>query len=125
MPPTLALAFAGGKPFLRKVLIYQTRTADSIAFIVDGKPVALAMMQRQRAHRLELAIAFTRDAPHAMRRLLRFAQLTLARIAETGTLIFARIAPANLQAHRMAALAGFTHGGFRDPSIWIWKGKRP
>lgn len=123
VPPTLALAFAGGRSFLRKVYLHQTRTCDAVALKLDGQPLALAMLQRQRARRCELAVAFVQAAPAHMRQLIRFAQLTLRRIAQTGTLVFVRIAPANRQAQRMARLAGFTHGGFVDPSIWIWKGR--
>lgn len=121
VPPTLALAFAGGRSLLRKVYLHQTRTADAVALVLDGAPLALAMLQRQRARRRELAIAFAPAAPAHMRRLVRFAQLTLCRIAQTGTLVFVRIAPGNAQARRMAALTGFSHGGFVDPSIWLWK----
>lgn len=121
VPPTLALEFAGAKPFLRKAFLLQGRTSDTIAFVDGGKPVAMVMMQRQRASRVELAITFTREAARHMRRLMRFAQLTLRRIAQTGTLVYVRIPPANRQAGRMAAMTGFSPGGMRDPAIWIWK----
>lgn len=122
VPPSLALEFAGAKPFLRKALLYQARTTEAIAFVDAGLPVALVMLQRQRARRVELAISFMPRAARHMRPLMRYAQLTLRRIAQTGTLVYVRISPANRQAGRMAAMTGFSHGGMSDPAIWLWKG---
>lgn len=122
VPPTLALEFAGAKPFMRKALLVQVRMSEAMAFVCDGRPVALVMLQRQRARRAELAICFTGEARRHMRRLMRFAQLTLRQITQTGTLVYVRISPANRQAGRMAAMTGFTHGGMKDPAIWFWKG---
>lgn len=121
VPPSLALEFAGGKSFLRKVFVHQVRTSDSFALVEDGEPVVLMMLQYQRARRAELALAFTPAAARNMRRFIRFAQLTLRDIAQTGTLIYVRIAPGSPAGLRMAQLIGLTHGKMRDPAIWFWK----
>ena len=125
MPPSLALEFAGGKPFMRKVLVHQVRHADCVAFLdnADGRraPVALAMFDRRRRRRAELALAFAPRAGARVRSLARVAHLTCARLAEDGVLVFTRIAPGNHNAARLALLAGFVPGGFRDPAIWLWK----
>lgn len=123
VPPSLALEFAGGKPFLRKVFVHQVRNSDSLAMIEDGAPVVLMMLQYQRARRAELAVAFMPAAARHMRRFIRFAQLTLHEIAQTGILIYVRIAPGSLAGLRMARLIGLTHGKMRDPAIWFWKEK--
>lgn len=121
VPPSLALEFAGGKPFLRKVLVHQVRTAEAVAFLDDGAPVALAMFDRSRRRRAELALAFAPRASARVRGLAKAAHLTCARLAEDGVLVFTRIAPGNTRAARLALLAGFLPGGMRDPAIWLWK----
>lgn len=121
VPPSMALAFGGPKPFLRKAFIFQTRKSQALVVMVDGRPVAMAMLGQQRRHRCELALAFLPEAADHMRRLIRLAQLTLRRIAQTGTLVFVRIAPHNRQARRMARMTGFSPGRLPDPSIWLWK----
>lgn len=121
VPLSLALEFAGGKPFLRKVFIHQVRTSDAFALVEDGDPVVLMMLDYQRARRAELALAFAPAAARNMRRFIRFAQLTLREIAQTGTLVYVRIDPVSLAGLRMARLIGLTHGKMRDPAIWFWK----
>lgn len=121
VPPSLALEFAGAKPFQRKVYVHQVRVSDSFALVEDGRPVVLMMLQYQRARRAELALAFTPAATRNMRRFVRFAQLTLREIAQTGTLVYVRIAPHSKAGLRMARIIGLTHGKMRDPAIWFWK----
>jgi hypothetical protein len=122
--PTLALAFAGGAPFRRKVLLAQTRheKVESLALMAGETPLALVMLFYHRRRRAELAIAFQPGAGAHMRKLIRFAQLTLRALAQTGVLVFTRIQPLWSQGRRMAQLTGLQPGGFRDGAIWLWKG---
>lgn len=122
VPPSLALEFAGGRSFLRRALLHQTRVGESVAFVDDGEPVALAMLDGRRARRAELAITFKPAARRHMRQLIRHAQLTCARLAQNRILTFAVIRPGNGAGERMAMLAGFQPGRFKNPAIWIWKG---
>jgi hypothetical protein len=124
VPPSLALEFAGGAPFRRKVMIHQTRHFESMAVSAGGTPIVIASLHRARARRAELAIAFRPAAAAHMRALIRLAQWTLRRLAETGVLVFTRIAPGERQAQRMARLTGFVPGRFADPQIWIWKERK-
>src|SRR5690606_11883823 len=110
VPPTLALKFAGGRPFMRRVLIHRTRRSEAMALLAGAEPLALVMLDRQRARRAELAIAFAPAAAAHMRALIRFAQLTLARFAQAGVLVFTRIEPRWRQGGRMARLTGFVPG---------------
>jgi hypothetical protein len=122
VPPSLALMFAGGRPFMRKVILYQTRRGEAVAILEDDEPVALAMLDRRRARRAELAIAFAPAARRHMLALVRLAQLTARRFAQNRILTFVHIRPDNMAGMRMAMATGFRPGGFRDRSIWLWRG---
>jgi hypothetical protein len=125
VPPSLALRFGGAGSLRRRAVIYQCRIAQAIAYVTEnGEPVALAMLDTRRARRAELAISFMPVARQHMRALIRQAQLTLSAIVQARILVFARIAPGNERGQHMARLAGFRPGGFRDRSIWLWKGNR-
>lgn len=118
VPPSLALEIAGPVPLVRKILLRQSR-GDAIA-ILDGEDLVCLAMFLARGRRAELACYFGPAARRNMRRLIRFAQLTLTRMSQTGILVFTRVATA--AGERIARATGLKHGGFRDPTIWIWKG---
>jgi len=122
VPPSLALTFGGVIATYRRAMIHQCRIAQSVAYFAEDEPLALAMIDSRRPRRAELAVAFRPAARRHMRLLIREAQLTLPRFRQAGILVFARIAPENTRGKRMAKLAGFRPGGFRDPAIWLWKG---
>lgn len=120
--PSLALELAGGRPLFRKVYLHQCRVGEAIAIFSGDRPLVLAMIDSRRRGRAELALAFFPGSDRQMLRLVRFAQLTIRRIADASIMVFARIDPASSQACRMARLAGFRPGRMRDPAIWIWRG---
>lgn len=120
--PTLALEFAGSSPLRRKVFVRQCRIGTAIALFVDGIPAVLAMFDHSRARRAEMAVHFRPIAAGHMRQVIRFGQLTLGELADTGILVHARIAPTNRQGQRVAMLTGFVPGGFKDPAIWLFRG---
>jgi hypothetical protein len=123
VPPSLALDLAGARPLFRKAFLHQCRVGEAIAIFDGGRPLALAMLDGRRRRRAELAIAFFPGAEASMLRLVRFAQLTIRRLADASVMVFARVDPSNRQACRMAGLAGFRPAGMRDAAIWIWRGK--
>lgn len=120
VPPTLALRFGGGFPFKRRALLVQTR-GHAIALLWDSEPLCLCMFDVSRSRRAELGLSFTPAAGAHVRPMIRFAQLTLPRLAQTGVLVWTRIR--SRQGERLAAATGFRPGGFRDPAIWIWKAR--
>lgn len=115
------LEIAGRSGFFRRALILQRAKCDTIAFHAGGTLLAVAMLYRMRARRVEMALAIAPAAAAHMRALIRQAQLTLAVIAQTGVLVFARIDEANAQGQRMARLTGFRPGRMRDGTIWLWR----
>lgn len=123
VPPSLALEFSGGRPLARKVLLAQTRER-AIALVAGGKPLAIAMLQAfaARPHRAELAIWLAPAALGHVRALVRFAQLTLQKLAQTGVMVFARMRTA--AGERLGRMAGFRPGGLADRQIWIWRQRR-
>ena len=124
VPPSLALDLAGSRSLFRKAFLHQCRIGDAIAIFDGDRPLVLAMLDGRRRRRAELCLAFFPGAEGSMLRLVRFAQLTIRRLADASVMVFARIDPANGQACRMAELAGFRPGRHRDPAIWIWRGNR-
>ncbi len=122
VPPSLALEFAGGRSLARKVILHQVRQGEAVAILDGDEPVALAMFDRKRARRAELALSFAPAASRHMLALVRLVQLTATRFAENRILTFVHIRPDNRAGTRMAMLAGFQPGGFRDRTIWLWKG---
>lgn len=121
-PWTAVLALAGPRGPLRRMLIAQRNQSQTIAGYVGGQPAALVMILPLRRRLAELALAIAPGAAAAMLRLVRTLHLTLARIAETGVLVFCRIHPMNRAGQRMAAAAGFRPGRMKDPAIWLFRG---
>jgi hypothetical protein len=122
-PATLfdAFAFGGNRGFLRKALVFQVRR--SVAYVVerDGAALALVMIMGLRKRLAEFAMVLTPLAPAMLRWMIRLAHLTLTKIAQDGTLVKAHVRPSNAKARRMAELVGFQPGGFRDPSVWLFR----
>ena len=71
---------------------------------------------------MEVALCFRPLAQRHMRELVKLAQLTLRRFAQTGILAFVVIRETDARAQRMARLAGFRPGGFRNGKIWTGRG---
>jgi hypothetical protein len=118
-----ALAFAGGRSFLRKALGFQVRHFPSLLVSHGGVAVALASFHAQRRARVEFVMMVEPGlAKRLMVGLVRLTHLTLARFAHDGILVFAHIRETDERAKRMAGLTGFRPGGFRDGSIWLFKG---
>lgn len=122
-PWSAVLEVAGRSGFFRRAMILQRAKCDTIAFYADGELLAVAMLYRVRARLVEMGLAIAPAAARHMCALARQAQLTLSRIAQTGTLVFARIDPGHRPGLRMGRLVGFRPGRMRDPQIWLWKGK--
>lgn len=116
---TDALEFAGARSLLRKALLYQVRNAPAEVIESGGEALALVMLHWQRRRRVEVAIHFRPAAQFHMIGLARLAQLTLARLGQDGILAFAIIRETDARAQRMARLAGFAPGGFRNATIWL------
>ena len=117
-----ALEFGGARSLLRKALLFSVRNFQAEVIEHDGEALALVMMHRQRKRRIEIAFSFRPAAARHMLDLVRLAQLTLQRLAQDGILAFALIRETDARAQRMARLAGFRPGGFRNGKIWIGKG---
>ena len=116
-----ALAFAGGKSFLRKVLLYQIRHTQARLVLADGEPLALVMFYPHRRKLAEYAMVVRPPAALHMTGLVRLAHLTLSRMAQEGILVMARVRETDPRAQRMARLVGFGPGRFRDRTIWLWR----
>src|SRR5262249_39597797 len=80
----------------------------------------VAMFARHGWRRTEMALAIAPAAAGHMRRLVRMAQLTLSRLAETR-LIVASIHPANTAGLRMAALTGFRRARMKTARLWVFR----
>jgi hypothetical protein len=117
-----AMDFAGGRAFLRKVLVYQVRHTDATLVLTDETHLALAMLYRHRAKRVEYAMFVKPEAQRHMVGLVRLAQLTLSKLAQDGILVFAHVRSCDVRAQRMASLTGFVPGRMRDASIWFFRG---
>ena len=122
--PTVALEFAGGRSFMRKVLLMQCRRYEAIAIYDDDEPVALAMLNHERPRRVEIGAIFAPAARTRMRLVIRATQLTLRGFAQNRILAWTRVSPANPLGQRLAMLIGMEPGRMRDPAIWIYRGDR-
>lgn len=121
-PVSAVLECAGPLAWVRKATIAQMFMGDHIALIDgEGRAVAVAFFAPERRRKLLFALAISRRAAPHMRTVLRFAQLTLAAIADTGVLIVAQIHPENRQGQRMARLAGFRPFPWGSGDKWIWR----
>lgn len=116
-----ALEFAGGKAFLRKVLVYSVRKCDAYVMRRGSELLALAMLHQVRARRVEFAMFVKPAAQKNMVALVRLAHLTLARLQQSGVLVFARVRVSDARAQRMARLVGFSHGNMKDAQIWLFR----
>jgi hypothetical protein len=116
-----ALAFAGGRSFLRKVLLYQVRHTQASLVLADGEPLALVMFYPQRKNLAEYAMVTRPAAAEHMTALVRLAHLTLSSMAQKGVLVMAKVRETDARAQRMARLVGFGPGRFRDRTIWLWR----
>lgn len=116
-----AMEFAGGRAFLRKILVFQVRKTEAFLVTKQGQHVALAMLCRHRAKRVEYAMFVKPVAAQNMVGLVRLAHLTLSKLAQDGILVFAHMRGTNTQSCRMARLTGFEPGQMRDASIWFFR----
>lgn len=119
-PRVAALSLAGSRARVRKLVLRQVRTVDSVAIYRGDEVMAVAMFDRFGWRRLEMALAIAPSAAAHMRRLVRIAQLTLPPIAQ-DRLIVIRVNPANVAGRRMAMLTGFRPARLRQPGFWIFR----
>lgn len=115
-----ALDFAGHKAFLRRALVYQVRHSE--AFVVERgeQKLALAMFWRARAKRVEFGLSVLPEARGHMLGLCRVAHLTIGRVVQSGSMVFAKVRVGDARAQRMARLVGFVPGRMKNPEIWIF-----
>ena len=119
-----AMDFAGAKPFLRKILVYQVRKTEAFLILKGGETLALAMFYKQRARRVEYAMFTKAPASQHMIALVRLAHLTLGKMADAGVMVFAHVRETDGRAQRMARLTGFVPGKMRDRTIWFFRGAK-
>ncbi|GAA2871873.1 hypothetical protein GGQ99_000972 [Aminobacter niigataensis] len=100
------------------MVLAQIRNVDSVAVYRGDQVVAVVMFGRHGWRRTELALSLAHDAHRHMRRLVRMAQLTLFRMAETH-LIVANIRPGNSAGERMAMLVGFRRSQLKQLGVWV------
>ncbi|MCW5697913.1 MAG: hypothetical protein KIS96_14430 [Bauldia sp.] len=122
-PPSAGLALAGGRARVRRGVLWQLRNADSVAIYDGGELLAVAMFGPHGWRRIEMALAIGASAAPRMHRLVRLAQMTLARIGKTH-LVVASVHPANAAGQRMARLVGFRPARCGPPGIWVFRGAR-
>ncbi|HHV67279.1 MAG TPA: hypothetical protein GXX48_06505 [Ochrobactrum intermedium] len=124
--PWHAVIEAGkNRPFLRRALVMQKRTSDTIAYLDrDDQLLAVAMLLARRSRRIEFALALDRAALPHMRTLIRIAHLTLSQMLDAGLVVFCRINPFNKAGQRMARLVGFRPARLKDTSVWIFDGEQ-
>ena len=115
-----ALDFAGHKAFLRRALVYQVRHSEAFVVEKDGQKLALGMFWRVRARRVEFALSVLPGARENMVGLVRVAHLTIGRLVQSGSMVFAKVRTGDARAQRMARLVGFVPGRMKNPEIWIF-----
>lgn len=116
-----AMTFAGGRAFLRRVLVWQVRNGRAEVLELDGEALALVMQHQARRRRVEVAIGFRPAAARHMPRLIRLAQLTLERMRQDGVLAVVRVRVSDARARRLARLAGFRETALGRGTIWTGK----
>lgn len=116
-----AIELAKGNSFYRRVLVYQVRHTEAVVLSVRGERLALAMLHATRKKRREFALFILPLAARHMPALVRLAHLTLSELAQNGILTFARVSEADARAQRLARIAGFVPGRFKDRSIWLFR----
>lgn len=119
-PRVAALALAGARARVRRLTLAQVRNADSAAVYRGAEPMAVVMFARHGWRRVEMALAVSPAAAPHMKRLVRMAQLTLARMAE-DRLVVAYVDPANSAGRRMAMLVGFRRARLKSPALWTFR----
>jgi hypothetical protein len=122
-PRTAALDLAGAQVRMRRMVLAQTRVAETVAIYRGDEPIALAFLARHGWRRIEMALSLAPDAAQHMRRLVRIAQLTLDRVAETR-LVIVHVHPANRAGQRMAMLTGFRRAIGGPVNRWVYRGRR-
>jgi hypothetical protein len=116
-----ALAFAGHKAFLRRVLVYQVKHSEAFVVELDGVRLALGMFWRHRAKRVEFCLIVDPPAQKHMIALVRLAQLTISKVMQSGILVFAKVRVSDARARRMAVLTGFVPSRLADQSIMFFR----
>jgi hypothetical protein len=116
-----ALAFAGHKAFLRRVLVYQVKHSEAFVVEMDGVRLALGMFWRHRAKRAEFCLIIDPPAQKHMIALVRLAQLTISKVMQSGILVFAKVRVSDARARRMALLTGFVPSRMADQSIMFFR----
>jgi hypothetical protein len=118
---TDALEFAGGRRFLRKVLLASVRRMHSLAVLADGALVAIALFQVRGAGWAEFGMFVNPPAGRRMTGLVRLTHLTLSAMADDGVKLMCRVRESDPRARRMARIAGFEPAMLADRSIWIYR----
>lgn len=113
------LDFPGARGFSRRAMVFAIRHFKVELISKRGQPLALVAMHWQRKRRVEIAFLFAPAASQHMVDLARMAQLTLSKLAQDGTLAFARIRQTDGRAQRMARLSGFVPSRLADRTIWV------
>lgn len=108
----------------RGIAIVQSLYSTSLLVRVDGRPAAIQMFAPTAAPgTVEYCLAITPAAVPFMRRLVRLAHSTLAKAAQSGVVVVARVDLDNRAGHRMALLAGFQRvPGEEGGRLWRWEG---
>lgn len=117
-PRSAGLSLAGPRPRVRRMVLSQIRNVDSVAVYRGDQVMAVVMFGRHGWRRTEMAMTVSPEAHHHMRRLVRMAQLTLFRMAETH-LIVANVRPGNSAGERMAMLVGFRRARLKQLGVWV------
>lgn len=122
-PPSAGLETAGARAAYRRGLLMQIRKSNSMAIYNGQEVLAVVMFRKHGWRRIEYAMAITAAAAPFMRRLIRYAQLTLAKLVQTdGRIFVAFIHPDNQAGQRMARLVGFRPA--RTGAMWVFRDER-
>lgn len=122
-PRIAALDLAGAGARVRRTVLAQVRTVETVAIYRGDECMAVVYFGRHGWRRTEMALSIAPSAAKHMGRLVRMAQLTLFAMAETH-LIVARIRSSNHAGQRMAMLVGFHAHGHFEPGVWILRKER-
>jgi len=121
-PFAAVLEMGGNRGYLRRALLSQRTGNDSAAcYDANGELLCVVMCKLWRARRVELALMIKPLAATRMLELIRLARMVLCQMVKRAILVFAHINPLNEAGRRMARLAGFRQGKFKDRSIWVMK----
>lgn len=120
---TDVMALAPRHRRLYRATILQRQKSQTLSIFAGDTLLGVAMLFPEEVRTRELCLLLDKPAAGAMLPLVRLAQLTLARIADSGVVILARIKPTNAAGRRMARLVGFLETDAEDGRLWIWRGK--